>query len=1153
MKKLSFFALLLYLLLQVVSPAASEAACAKVSIELLQSLTLERIAFDAKMVLTNNVPDTPLENLRLDIVIKDREGKIRETQFFIRKPVLTNITALDGTGRVEGGARAEAHWLIIPSPGAGVIMENGVALQIGVDYWVGATLTYTASSKQETVPLNPAKITVKPMPQLVIDYFMPFNVVADNPFTPLVEPPVPFPLAVRILNDGYGPASKLKIDSAQPKIVTNDQGLLIDFRLLGASVNDAAVEPTLTVNFGDLPSKQIASASWEMISTLTGRFTEFKAEFSHASELGGELTSLIQEMNAHYLVHKIKVNLPGRDNRLDFLADTDRDVDHLPDTIFESEIPNGSTNATASRSLISVLTPTVMPERPTNDNPSVEMTLPQDRIGWIYTRLSDPSLGMLKLMDVVRKDGVHLDENNFWVEEGVDKDYKRVFTLHFVDFRTDANAPGTYTLVYEKPLIDNTPPTTTLIFDGSATGANPVYVTPGTRLALTARDNEGGSGVAGMFRKVNGVDDEFIPAYPFSLEAAGTYTVNYYSVDRDENREATQSTTVIVVSGAPVISEFRATPASFAPHAPKGVVANRTIEFTLTATSSIPILPFELEIVPGSTWQSGSAIRILKGSATSSAPLRLWWDGRDSSGKLVQTGVYTARIKVSDGLDNPLDPAAAIHFAVATLNITADDWFQEAPVDPVTTAQQLHPRASASRVVWQDNRNVNWDVYYKDMAANSPSVRITAGNADHLHPALDGDIIVWQDNRSGGWEIYGYRLDTASEVAIATVATGSGDKERPVVAGQWVVWQDKRNGNWDIHAKNLATDELLQLTSHERDQLHPAIYGDTVVWEDYRHGLGQIYSFNLITRQEAKLTQDSANKNLPAVYGATTFWTDEKSGQKDIYSFNPQKGLIRITYGTGDHTQASIRDDLLVYTDYEAGLDDPNLSFRLLSSAMGGRLSANTARQEEPAVGAGMVFWQDNRSGAFQLYSAPFLTESLPVEVALMPGFNLVAVGGSLATQYPTAAALFSAKRDELGIQRILTLDTLHNNYLQVDAQGGDFPLVKGQGIVIYLQKSGSLMLAGSGETSVHNLLPGTNQIGLLSVPTGYSAYDLLKSVGLDSVPSLRRFDATTGLWQSVTVRTTPAGTDFAGVNFAILPGDGLQIVMKNRVDGWMP
>lgn len=1136
----------LLLLCHAVCAPGAEAACAKVSIEILQELTIERVAFDAKLVLTNGIPDQALQNIRVDVIVRDSGGNVKNDLFFVRPPTLTGFSgSLDGSGSVAAGSKGEAHWLIIPSPGAGYTMLNGAVKQIGVDYLIGATLTYTVNGTQEVVPINPAKITVKPMPQLVLDYFMPFSVLGDNPFTPQVEPPVPYPLAVRVMNDGYGLANKLRIDSAQPKIVDNQQGLLIDFKLLGASVNDGAVTPSLTVDFGDLPSKKGATAAWQMISTLSGRFVEFKTSFTHASELGGELTSLIRETNAHYLTHMVKVNLPGRDGRLDFLAD----LNDVSGAIYESEIPNGGSDMTAARSPVTVVAPQSTPARPTPTAPNVALTLPSGATGWVYTKLSDPSQGMLKLLDVVRGDGVHLDPHNFWVDQGLDQNYKKIWTLQLVDYRADGTTPGSYTLKFTTPDVDTTPPTTALVFDGPATGTNPVFITPQTRLLLTAADNDGGSGVEGMYKKVAGQDNDFVPALPFNLAEPGNYTVEFYSADRAGNVETTKSATVTVTDAAPTISSFTVTPASFSPQAPKGVAAARTVDFSLTAASGIATLPVEIAIAPGTTFQAEKVVRTLRGTATAGTPLSLSWDGKDGTGQLVPTGPYTARLKVSDGLDNPADPTATSHTATQETTLTVAEWFAAAPVDPNPAADQMHPRVSGTRAVWQDMRGGNWDIYTKDLSSGNV-VKITTGTADHQYPAVDGNTIVWQDNRNGDWDIYGYDLATGTGF---TVYSGAGDQERPVVSGEWVAWQDSRSGNRDIYAYNLTTKETVRITSHERDQLHPAIAGTILVWEDYRNGLGEIYSFDLTARTEARVTFDPENQTRPALAGTTLVWTDQRNGHKDLYSYAPSRGELRVTYGAGDYDQPAILNDLLVYTDYEAGIDDPNLSFRVLSGGAGGRLASNPARQEEPAVGNGHVIWQDNRDGKFQVYAAPFATEALPIEAELKPGFNLVAVGNWLASQYPSASALIAAKGEELGIERVLSHDPLHNTYTEAAAGGGDFTLAKGAGLVIYAQKSGTLKLAESGETASYTLLPGTNQIGILTVPFGYSAFDLMRSVGFDNVQSVRRFDATTGAWQTVAVRQGANGAEIVGMNFTVYPGDGVMITMRNRVDGWQP
>src|SRR3990172_481221 len=421
MKKVLILILLGFLLPSaILTVEEAQAVCAQATIQLTQDLTLERMAFDARLAVTNNLPDKDLQGLRVDVAIRDTDGNPKNDLFLMKISSITNINAVDGSDSVKAGAKAEIHWLIIPSPGA------GGQSPAGIEYFVGATLTYTVDGKQEVVPISPGRITVKPAAQLVIDYFTPYTVLGDNPYTPEVESSIPFPLAIRVLNDGYGSALDLKIDSAQPQITRNDQGLLVDFKLLDAFVNGSSVLSSLTVNLGNLESKKIATAYWDMTSTLSGTFSKFAVSFSHAAELGGELTSIIKETNAYYLIHMIKVNLPGRDDLLDFLADTDKDPDHLPDAIFESEIPTGFTTRDAARSLVTVVGPASISDRPTPQSPAVTLVLRQTTAtGWIYTRLPDPSQGLLKLLDVVRADGIHLDPHNFWVDEGLDDNHQQ--------------------------------------------------------------------------------------------------------------------------------------------------------------------------------------------------------------------------------------------------------------------------------------------------------------------------------------------------------------------------------------------------------------------------------------------------------------------------------------------------------------------------------------------------------------------------------------------------------------------------------------------------------------------------------------------------------------------------------------------------------
>lgn len=235
---------------------AQETVCASVKIEIKQELTLERQAFDAEMKINNTTESSIIENVSVVVKVSDEIGtpvavtdnpNDLAAKFFIRISDKQNISAVDGTGAVNPNTSAIINWLLIPAPGA------AGANSFGKKYLVGATLTCKFGSEEQTVEVSPDVITVKPLPLLTLDYFLTQNVYADNPLTPEIEPIEPFTLGVRVRNNGYATAKSLKIDSAQPKIIENKQGLLINFKITGSYLNDAPVQNTLLLDFGDIP------------------------------------------------------------------------------------------------------------------------------------------------------------------------------------------------------------------------------------------------------------------------------------------------------------------------------------------------------------------------------------------------------------------------------------------------------------------------------------------------------------------------------------------------------------------------------------------------------------------------------------------------------------------------------------------------------------------------------------------------------------------------------------------------------------------------------------------------------------------------------------------------------------------------------------
>ena len=126
--------------------------CATVRIKIDQDAVMTRAAFLGSLEIENGNPSN-LENLSVTLQVKDANGNIVNDLFGITSPILSNITAVDGTGILTGDdpntAQDEgigsAKWTFIPT--------NLAAPETPTQYSIGGTLSYLENGATVTVPL----------------------------------------------------------------------------------------------------------------------------------------------------------------------------------------------------------------------------------------------------------------------------------------------------------------------------------------------------------------------------------------------------------------------------------------------------------------------------------------------------------------------------------------------------------------------------------------------------------------------------------------------------------------------------------------------------------------------------------------------------------------------------------------------------------------------------------------------------------------------------------------------------------------------------------------------------------------------------------------------------------------------------------------
>jgi len=430
--------------------------CARVTVHVQQDAVLTRSAFEAQLDLTNNGTYEVLEDVAVEIFIRDEQGNDAASLFAIGAPELTGISALDGTDSLGPGGTALARWLLVPTREA--------APSEPARYFVSGLMTYVLGDYEVVTPLFPDEITVYPDPVLHVEYFHERTVYSDDPFTPETEPAVPYSLGMIVWNSGAGEARNLQITSGQPAIIENDKGLLIHFSLIGAQLGLDAISPSLTIDFGTIQPEQRKVARWLMTSTLEGQFIEYSATFTHNDAIGDAHISLFDSVGIHPMEHVVRVDAPVDDQLPDFLVDDAADPEDYPDVIYSSDGELLLVTATADGAIDA-------PPGPGHLTLQLTAVMPA---GWSYLRIPDPAGDgrAYRLISAVRSDSKAIRlQDNIWTTHRIERvegePPEPLDRLHLLD----KDSTGSYVLTYE--VIDPTPtPTMTPTHTGTPLPTN---------------------------------------------------------------------------------------------------------------------------------------------------------------------------------------------------------------------------------------------------------------------------------------------------------------------------------------------------------------------------------------------------------------------------------------------------------------------------------------------------------------------------------------------------------------------------------------------------------------------------------------------------------------------------------------------------------
>jgi hypothetical protein len=238
-------------------------------------------------------------------------------------------------------------------------------------------------------------------------------------------------------------------------------------------------------------------------------------------------------------------------------------------------------------------------------------------------------------------------------------------------------------------------------------------------------------------------------------------------------------------------------------------------------------------------------------------------------------------------------------------------------------------------------------------------------------------------------------------------------------------------------------------------------------------------------------------------------WADNRNVELDIYGFDLWRNAeIRITSTPYDESQPVLNGPWLLCMQDSLGAQTGNAELIHLPSLLAVFLTGTPILKTFPALADGAAVWQETISNQSQIVSA-----ALPSLQPVFQNRNAVVVTLSMVSYAQDAYGLLSLWATN-GVQSITEYTSLLPQVATQTASmangvasGQDFSLVAGSFLWVQFNSTQVLDL-GLNNTSPLNLAAGPNVFGFTPFPNGFSAFQLLRQLGLDNALAVRMLDA---------------------------------------------
>ena len=321
------------------------------------------------------------------------------------------------------------------------------------------------------------------------------------------------------------------------------------------------------------------------------------------------------------------------------------------------------------------------------------------------------------------------------------------------------------------------------------------------------------------------------------------------------------------------------------------------------------------------------------------------------------------------------------------------------------------PQISGNYIAWHGEDALGYQGTYLYNIGSGETQVITerAGSPTAISfgdPSLSGHRVVWAQRPSGSQQrVWTYDIDTGVREVVQMSGLGAtSDQTDARISGDRVIWRATGVSNYkDVFMKDLATGEVLNVSSAAGEETAPAIGGNGIVWQRQVGSYAQIFRYDIEDRLATQLTTASVHSFTPRASDQYAAWvSNDPSGDQEIFWYDAETGETRkVTDNIVDDYYVDVSGPNLVWSKKVTSTNWEVFFYDGVAGTTAQVNPNNTYYDIEPLIFGRNIMWRGQVGAGTADYEMFFATDQSPVTYDFAWTFgDGASVSGSLMPQH---------------------------------------------------------------------------------------------------------------------------------------------------------